>query len=166
MEKDFKEAMDKSKIAMKSLEGKIEDLAEDFNENASEIWSDLKKTFEKMGTKLDGASTDISREGDEATLQAHLAAMEARENMEKVKDSVEEFTEKVMESAQVGLDTAVLKANLAKMEAEDFWDKNGKNITKEFETSKENVGKLAVEAIDEITNFFEKLSTKLSKEKV
>ena len=43
------------------------------------------------------------------------------------------------------------------MEAEDFWEKKGKGISDEFNSSKESVEKLAVEAMDEITDFFSKL---------
>lgn len=38
MEKEFKEAIEKSTKAMHTLEDKAEDLAEDLNENAKELW--------------------------------------------------------------------------------------------------------------------------------
>jgi len=114
---------------------------------------------------LESASENMSSEGNETTLQAHLEALEAKEKIEKVKDSIEDFTAKVVDSAQAGLDIAKVKARLAQMEAEDFWEKNGKEIQKEFETSKESVEKLAVEAINDIRDFFNRLSSKLSESK-
>ena len=165
MEKDFKEAVEQSKKAMKKLEESIEEFGDDLNESATEVWGELKKSFSTIGKKLDNASENLSKEGDETTLQAHLGAMEAKENMEKVKESIEEFTIKVADSAQSGLDAAKLKAHLGKMEAEDFWEKNGDELTKEFEKSKESVEKMAVEAIDEIGNFFNTLASKFSEKK-
>ena len=68
-------------------------------------------------------------------------------------------------NTQTAFDTASLKAHLAKMDAEDFWDKKGKKITEDFNTSKESVGKLAVEAMGEISSFFNKLSLTFSDKK-
>jgi uncharacterized phage infection (PIP) family protein YhgE len=157
MDKDFKEAINKSTKAMKELEEKVEDIAGELSESASKLWSDFKSNFADMDSKLNKASEDFSKAGDETTLQAHLGAMEAREKMEKIKDDVSDFTLKVAESAESVFDTATLRAHLGKMEAEDFWEKKGKGIADEFHASKENVEKLAVEAIDEITSFFGKL---------
>jgi len=71
----------------------------------------------------------------------------------------------VAKNTQTAFDTASLKAHLAKMDAEDFWDKKGKKITEDFNTSKESVGKLAVEAMGEISSFFNKLSSTFSDKK-
>ena len=165
MEKDFKEAIEKSMKAMQTLEDKVEDLAEEMSESASALWGDFKKSFADMGSKLEGASENFSKEGDETTLQAHLGAMEAREKMEVIKEDVEDFTSKVAENAQTTFDRAKLKAHLAKMEAEDFWERRGQGITEEFNSSKESVEKLAVEAIDEMNNFFTKMADNLSEKK-
>lgn len=165
MEKDFKEAIEKSTKAIKELEDKVEDIAEDLSESATKLWGDFKKNFADMSSKLDSASADISKAGDETTLQAHLGAMEARDKMESMRESIEEFATKVSKDAQTTLDTATLQAHLAKMDAEDFWEKKGKNITDDFNLSRESVEKLSVDAIVEIGNFFDKLGVHFSKEK-
>jgi len=165
MEKDFKEAIEKSTKAMHTLEDKVENKVEDLNENVKELWGDLKKNLASLSTKLEGASEDIGKAGDQTTLQAHLGAMEAREKMEGMKEGMEEFTDKVTKNTQTALDTATLKAHLAKKEAEDFWEKKGKGISAEFKSSKENVEKMAVEAVDEITSFFTKLVANFSEKK-
>ena len=157
MEKEYKEAVEKSTKAMKELESKVEELAGELSESATELWADFKKNFADMGSKLDGASENISKAGDETSLQAHLGAMEARDKMEGMKDSMEDFTQKVGKDAQTVFDTASLQAHLAKMEAEDFWEKKGKGISEDFNSSKESVEKLAIEAMDEISDFFGKL---------
>ncbi len=165
MEKDFKEAIDKSTKAMKELEEKVEAIAGDLSESASELWGDFKKNFADISSKLDGASENISKAGDETSLQAHLGAMEAREKVESMKEGLEKFASEVSKDAQATLDTAALKAHLAKMDAEDFWENKGKKITEDFEFSRENIEKMSVDAILEIGNFFEKLGINLTKKK-
>jgi len=95
MEKEYKEAVEKSTKAMKELEAKVEDIASELSESATELWGDFKKNFADMSSKLDAASENISKAGDETSLQAHLGAMEAREKMEGMKSSMEEFADKV-----------------------------------------------------------------------
>jgi len=165
MEKDFKKAIDESTKAMGKLESKVEEIAQELSESASELWGDFKKNFADINSKLNTASENFSKVGDETTLQAHLGAMEARDKMAGMKDDVADFTEKVAQSAETVFDTATLRAHLGKMEAEDFWETKGKDIAEEFNASKENVEKLAVEAIDEITNFFSKLVDDFNKQK-
>jgi gas vesicle protein len=157
MDKDYKQTIDKSTEAMNELESKIEGIASDFTQTATDLWGSFKTNFSDISAKLQDASENFSKVGEETTLQAHLGAMEARDKMESMKDDIEEFTKKVSEDAKVGFDEATLQAHLGKMEAEDFWEKKGPQITEEFKESAENVEKLAVEAIDEITSFFSKL---------
>lgn len=157
MDKDYKQSIDQSTEAMHELESKIEGIASDFSKTATDLWGSFKTNFAEMSTKLEEASENFSKAGDEATLQAHLGAMEAREKMESMKGDIEEFTQKVAEDAQVSFDEATLQAHLGKMEAEDFWEAKGPGIKEDFKESAENVEKLAVEAIDEITSFFSKL---------
>ena len=165
MEKDFKKAIEKSTKAMGELEAKVEDIAGELSESATELWNDFKKNFADMSSKLHTASEDFSKAGDDTTLQAHLGAMEARDKMESMKDDVSDFTVKVAKSAETVFDTATLRAHLGKMEAEDFWESKGKGISEEFKASKESVEKLAVEAIDEITSFFGKLVSDFNEHK-
>jgi len=165
MEKDFKKAIEKSTKAMGELESKVEDIAEELSESASELWDDFKKNFADMSSKLNMASEDFSKAGEEITLQAHLGAMEARDKMDGMKDDIEDFTVKVANDAQTVFDTAALRAHLGKMEAEDFMEGKGKGLAEDFNASKENVEKLAVEAIDEITTFFGKLVADFTEKK-
>ncbi len=158
MEKDFKESIEKSKEALSTLEKKVTDVADGLSENVSEFWGELQKNLEKINSKLEGSYKDWEKEGDEAKLQANLGAMEANDKMKEIKDSLEEFADKVSKNAQTGLDTVALKAHLAKKEAEALWDEKSPTIRKELEESKEKVSKMAVEAVDEITSFFNKVA--------
>ena len=158
MEKDFKESIEKSKEALNTLEKKVTAVADDLSENVSEFWGGLQKNLEKINSKLEGSYKDWEKEGDDAKLQATLGAMEANDKMKEIKDTLEEFADKVSKNAQAGLDTVALKAHLAQKEAETLWDEKSPTIKKEFEASKEKVSKMAVEAVDEITSFFNKVA--------
>ncbi|HHS93108.1 MAG TPA: hypothetical protein ENK82_07150 [Campylobacterales bacterium] len=165
MQKNYKASIDKSTQAVNELESKVEEVASDFSKTATDLWGSFKKNFSDMSTKLQEASENFYKAGDETTLQAHLGAMEAREKMERMKEDIEAFTQKVAKDAKVGIDEAALQAHLGTMEAEDFWEKKGPQITKDFKQSAENVEKLAVEAIDEISAFFTKLSSEFKEAK-
>lgn len=162
MEKDFKEKVEHSKEAVSGLEKKVLEMADDLSENVSELWESFQKSLNQINTKLEASYQDLEREGDEARLQASLGAMEANDKMKEIKENLEEFVEKVSTNAQIGLDTVSVKANLAQKEAEDLWKEKSPVIQKEFEESKEKVSKLALDAVDEIGDFFENLTKKLS----
>ncbi len=155
MEKEFKEIIEESKKSIKEAEKKIEDLSEDFTEDVEEFWVDLKKHFAKVNDKLKDAYTDFE---EEAELKGHLGMMEARDKLEQVKESAEEFTQKVSSKAQVELDVAALKAHLAKMESEDLWEEKQKEISVMYDDSKVEVEKLAKKAGREINEIFLKLT--------
>jgi len=155
MEKEFKEIIEESKKSLEKAENKIEALSEDFTEEAGEFWVDLKKRFAGVNDKLKEAYDDFE---EKAELKGHLGMMEARDKLEQVKESAEEFTQKVSSKAQVELDVAALKAHLAKMESEDLWEEKQKDISLMYDDSKAEVEKLAKKAGKEINEIFLKLT--------
>jgi len=155
MEKEFKEIIEESKKSIKKAEKRIEELSEDFTEEAAEFWVDLKKRFAGVNDKLKVAYDDFE---EKAELKGHLGMIEARAKLEQVKDSAEEFTQKVSAKAQVELDIAALKAHLAKMESEDLWEKQQKELSHMYDNSKVEVEKLAKKAGKEINEIFLKLT--------
>lgn len=163
MNKEYKKILEQSSDAIEKLQEKVEGLAGDLSDEASVLWQDMKKNFSGVSGKLKNASKYLDKKSDEANLQAHLGAMEAHDTIDQIKESIEEFTTKVSSKAQTELDIAALRTHLAKKEAEDFWEKKGKKITKEFGESSDKVQELAVEAASEIKNFFEKLTDSFSK---
>ncbi len=155
MEKEFKEIIEQSKKSLEKAEKKIEELSEDFTEEAGEFWVDLKKHFSGVNDKLKDAYKEFD---DKSELKAHLSMMEARNKLEQVKESAEEFTQKVSTKAQVELDVAALKAHLAKMESEDLWEETQKELSLKYQESKAEVEKLAKKAGKEINEIFLKLT--------
>ncbi len=155
MEKEFEEIIEESKKSLEKAEKKIEDLSEDFTEEAGEFWIDLKKRFSGVNDKLKDAYTDF--EG-EAELKGHLGMMEARDKLEQVQESAEAFSQRVSGKAQVELDIVALKAHLAKMESEDLWEEKQKEFSILYDDSKIEAEKLAKKAGKEINEIFLKLT--------
>ncbi|TET87209.1 MAG: hypothetical protein E3J96_05935 [Sulfurovum sp.] len=155
MEKEFKEIIEQSKKSLEKAEKKIEELSEDFTEEAGEFWVDLKKRFAGVNDKLKDAYTDFE---EKAELKGQLGMMEARDRVEKLKEATHEFTYKVSTKAQEELDIAALKAHLAKMESEDLWEEKQKEFSLIYQDSKIEAEKLAKKAGKEINEVFLKLT--------
>ena len=155
MEKEFKELIEESKRSLEKAEKKIDELSEDFTEEASEFWDDLKKHFAVVNDKMKSAYDNFEAD---AELQGHLGMMEAREKLEQVKESAEKFAFQASKKTQEELDIAALKASLAKMESEDLWEEKSKELSHLYATSKVEAEKVAKKAGREINDIFVKLT--------
>lgn len=155
MQKELKEIIALSRKSLKKAEEKIEDISEDFSEEVGDFWDDLKKRLTGVEKKLKDAYDDFE---DEAELKGHLAMMEARDKLEVIKESTEEFAQKISSKAQEELDVATLKAHLAKMESEDIWEEKHKTLSLMYAESKTEVEKLATKAGKEINDTFLRLT--------
>ena len=163
MEKEFKKHLEEAGEAIDKLEDRIEDFAEDFAGDTIQLWSDVKKNFSGVKEKLKTAVSDLDEKGDEARLQAHLGAMEALDRIQTARDTVEAFTHEAAAKTQGGLDTVKLRAHLAEMEAEDFWENKGKEVADDFNRSSEKAKELSYEAALEVKDYFEKLVERFTK---
>lgn len=155
MEKEFKEIIEESRKSLKKAKEKIEEISVDFSEEAGELWDELKKRLSGVEEKLKDAYINFE---DKAELKGNLAMMEARSRLEVIKESTEEFTQKVSTKAQEKLDIASLKAHLAKMESEDIWEEKRETLSRMYSESKIEVEKLAKKAGKEINEIFLKLT--------
>ncbi len=153
--KELKDIIKESKKSLEIAESKIEELSEDFAEDAKEFWGDLKKRFSKVNDKLKDAYNEFD---DESELQAHLSMMEARDKLEQVKKSAENFALNASKKTKEEFSMASLKAHLAKMEADDKWEETKKELSHKYAESKVEVEKLAKKAGKEINDIFTKLT--------
>lgn len=156
MQDELKELIEQSKQSLKQTEEKIESASREFTQEMQEFWSDLKDRFVKINQKLLDASIELENKSE---LQAHLSMMEARDRVEKIKKSAEEFTSKISKKAQQELDVAVLKAHLAKMESDARWEEAQKDFSIKFQESKIQAQKLSQSALKEINEIFLKLTS-------
>jgi len=155
MEKEFKEIIEESKKSLEKAEEKIEALSADFSEDVSEFWGELKNRFSKVNDKLKDAYHEFEGESE---LQAHLSMMEARDRLEKVRNSAENFAITTSKKTKEELSMATLKAHLAKMDAEDKWEETKKELSHTYGESKVEVEKLAKKAGKEINEILLKLT--------
>ena len=155
MEKEFKEIIEESKRSLEKIEKNIEERSENFTEEVSVFWVDLKKHLSAVGGKLKDAYNNFE---DQAELKGHLGIMEARERMEKLKEATDEFSYKVSNNAQEELDIATLKAHLVKMESEDIWAEKQKELIHIYSYSKVEAEKLTKKAAKELNNIVFKLT--------
>ncbi len=155
MEKEFKEIIEESKKSLEKAEKKIEDLSEDFTEEAGELWVDLKKRFSGVNDKLKDAYDGY--EG-KAELKGHLAMMEAHDKLEQIKESAEKFAFQASKKTETEFDIAALKTELAKMDAKDQWEETKKELSQQYGKSKIEVENLSKKAGKEINEIFLKLT--------
>jgi len=156
MEKELKNIIKESKKSLETTEKKIDELSSDFSEEVSEFWHDLKGHFTKVNDKLKQAYDDF--ESGESKLDAHLSMMEARDKLEKVKKSAENFAISASKKTKEEFSMASLKKHLAQMEAEDKWEETKKDLSHKYAESKVEIEKLAKKAGHEINEIFEKIS--------
>ena len=155
MEKELKEIIEESRKSLKKTEEKIEEISEDFSQEAGEVWSELKKRLSGVEEKLKYAYVNFE---DKAELKGHLAIMEARDRLEMIKEGTEKFVQKANTKAREELDTASLKTHLAKMESEDLWNEKRESLSHMYTESKIEVEKMAKKAGKEINDIFLKLT--------
>ena len=155
MEKEYKEIIEASKKSLEKAEKKIEELSDDFSEESKELWGELKNRFSKVNDKLKDAYKEFEGESE---LQGHLSMMEARDRLEKVKVSAENFALSTSKKTKEEFSMATLKAHLAKMDAEDKWEETKKELSHTYAESKVEVENLAKKAGKEINEIFVKLT--------
>ncbi len=154
MGKEFKNLLESSKKVIADFEEKIEDVSGDLSEEASELWGDMKKSFAKIKDEL---------LEDEEQEKAQEKVLEAKEKLNNVKETITTFTKSLKEEGKADLDIAALKAHLAKMDAEDFLEESRKKISREVQESSHSLEKLAMDAGEEIKNFFSSLGEQFNK---
>ena len=155
MEKELKKVIEKSKESLESAEKKLDAISSDLSEEANAFWGDLKNHFSKINDKLKQAYHDF--DSGQSKLDAHLSMMEARDKMEKIKKSAEEFALTGSKKTKEEYSMASLKAHLAKMHAEDKWEEAKKELAHKYAESKTEVEKLTKKAGEEIGELFEKI---------
>jgi len=155
MEKELNEYIKKSKESLEKVEKNVESLRESMDHEMSKFWGKLKGEFSQINKTLSGVSEKLQ---NDAKLQGKLGVMKAREHLEKIKSSSEEFIQKVTDNTAQELDIARLYAHLAKMEAADQWREKESQMRSLYHESKEEFEKLAKKAGKEINEILLKLS--------
>ncbi|GIT97932.1 hypothetical protein [Sulfurovum sp. TSL1] len=155
MEKEFKKTITEVKRSLKKLENDLEEKSEQLTEEAQVFWGDLKKYLSRIDEKLEETYDHFE---EQAELQGHLGLMEARDRVEKIQETAREFTDKISNNAQKELDIAVLRAHLAKMESEAFWEEKQKELLHIYGEARDEAQKAAAKAAKELNIMMQKLT--------
>ena len=153
LEKELNEFIKKSKKSLEKVEEKVESFRDSMSQDVSGFWGNLKNEFGQINTKLSEAGQKLSATSQELQLQGTLGLMEAKERLEKVKGTSEEFIRKVTTNTTQELDIARLQGHLAQMDAEDLWrekESQMRSLYHESKTEFETLAKKAGEEIDAI----------------
>ncbi len=153
MGKEFKELLEGSKKIISEVEKKVDGVASDLGDDAGELWADIKKSFSKISDEL---IDDDDKE------KAQEKVLEAKEKLNHMKESVTTFASSLKDDYKGDMDIAALRAHLAKMDAEDFLEESKKKISREVQESSHSLEKLAMDAGEEIKEFFSSLGDKFS----
>jgi light-regulated signal transduction histidine kinase (bacteriophytochrome) len=156
----MKETLDtlivESKEAFEEIKNNVERSSVEFSDDASIFWTDLKASFDEVENKLQHASREYA---DKAEKSAYLSMMEAKYKLLDLQDLTERFTSDVLNSSENEIEIAKYQAELASFKAENTWEKIKDEVAETYETSKEEVEKLAVAASNEVKEIFAKLKS-------
>ena len=145
-----------SKEALEDIKSKIEASSTELSDDAGEFWSDLKSNYEEVHSKLEDASKEYT---DKAEKDAYLSMMEAKHKLLDLQDITERFTADILNKTEKKIDVAQYKAELAKLKAENKWDAIKVEVSEAYETSKDEVQKLASAASNEVKDMFAKIKS-------
>jgi uncharacterized protein YjbJ (UPF0337 family) len=145
-----------TKESFEEIKNRVEDASSDFSDEVSEFWTDLKTHFDEVESKLQHASSEYA---DKAEKSAYLSMMEAKYKLLDLQDLTERFTSDVLNEAEGKIEIAKYQAELASFKAESTWEKIKDEVAEAYETSKEEVEKLATAASNEVKEIFAKIKS-------
>jgi len=150
MDDKLKDAIKASMKELDKLEDKLENWADDLPDDTDELRARLKGAMTKIKGKLSESVGQGGKLSEEAELQAHLGLAEARDKLDASKDIVDNYLESATTKSKTLMGEVELKAKLAKMEAEDFWEERGPSLKEELKQSSDSMMKLAESTADDI----------------
>lgn len=156
--------LDKLKSVLEELDEKVGDISSNIGELADKIEddsSDLRKTasghLRNIEKRITEARSHLKTEGEEAEVQAHLAAMEAHDSWLKWRDTAVGLFNNAKQGAAEAIDRAQLQASLAKMEVRDFYEANQEEYKRTYSEAKEKVEEATIKAATEFKKDVEKI---------
>lgn len=148
---------------IEELSERIESKAEDFADDGSELWRDFKPQLSQLNSRLHEAAQRLQSGGEEAHLQAHLAAMDAADQWQALAGQLSAFAHHAGDQSRPLVDRAALQAHLAKMDARDFIAEQGEDISAKFQHSRDQLEQSSLKAAANIKESCEGLIAGLPK---
>ena len=159
----LKQHLDHTLDKLDDLEDYFEDRAEDVGEDIEELWGKTRSELTRFGKQLKEASHSLETEKDEAVLQAHLATMDARDQWETLKTSVDHATQAIQRESQTQWDETTLQAHLAAMDGRDYLEQQGQAIRDQYDNARQELERTTLKAAADIKSAFDGIIAGLPK---
>ena len=163
MEDKIKSVVKNSLKEMRDMQAKVDDLMDNAPDDIKELREAIDKSLTNISEKLNNALAKGEELSEEAKLEANLGLMEAKEKLESSQKVLDNYIDRLSDQSKTAMDEFELKAHLAKMDAEDFWEQRGPELTKEFNSSKQKMQELTEKAADEFQAQFKKWNSLFGK---
>jgi len=163
MDKNIREAIERSLGELKNMQGKVEEFIDELPDDTQEIKRTTKGILDQLGGVLSNAVEQAGNHAEEAQLQAHLGIMEAKDKLDASKGVIDDVVAKSVEESEKILDEVELKKHLAMMEAKDFWEERGSKLAEEFQASTSTMQDVATKAATELSDVFSKWNEQIKK---
>ena len=165
MDPKIRDAIDRSLEQLKQVQGKVDEFIDDLPDDTSEIKNTAKSALSQISELLSTSMKQAGETAEEAQLQAHLGLMEAQDKLDASRDVVDDFIARGSRESKKLLDELELKQKLAMMEAMDFWEQRGPELTEEFKASTSNMQSIVEKAAVEMQNAFTQWNDTFKKDK-
>lgn len=137
------------------LEEYIEDQAEDFSEEITELWGKAKQQMSNMSDQLKKASSALETKTDEAELAVHLATMDAHDQWEQLNKTLSGIAQQTKNQGKAQLNLASLQAHLAAMEGRDFMQAKGEEISHDYHSARAKLEQATLKAATDMKTAFD-----------
>jgi FtsZ-binding cell division protein ZapB/exonuclease VII small subunit len=150
----IKIAIEKSQQHLDDIIASIETHYNDAAEDGAKLWQQTKPTLQHLRQSLDKAQQSLHSQTDEGRLQLHLATMDAHDQWQQLSEAITGLAKR----SQPKVQQAVLQSYLAKMEARDFINTQGKVISQDFQQAREKLEQSSQRAASEMNRSFERVA--------
>ncbi|CAH0992533.1 hypothetical protein SIN8267_02666 [Sinobacterium norvegicum] len=151
----FKDILEKSQRRLSDIADKLDDQREELSEDAAELWQQAKPKLGSLKESLTTAALSLQSQGEQARLQAHLAAMDAQDQWSYLSKTMTELTRNAQQKGRTELESAELQAHLAKMDARDFVNQQGEALSKDYQQAREKIEQASHTAMKELERSLE-----------
>ncbi len=129
--------------------------------DVQDSWQAIKPALEKQIHKVDRLAQELDTKKDEAQLKAYLGMQELADRLDAVSPHIDKMVNEVTQKAQEKIDVTMLKAELAKMDAEDFYAKKKEEIAASFKDKKDQTISKIHSVFDKASHHLDELSEKM-----
>ncbi len=139
---------------------------------AKGAWEDLEPQLRRMESRLEEVSYRLKQATEESEVQAHLAALDAKDRWAALQESMSDVVESVLESVvdktrapKRAVDRSKVQAHLARLEVESKLEQAADELKTRMRDSRADVLQEGVRFIDGLTEALSALKERLERRK-